>query len=107
MQVHRFLSTKFTKSKSVRLEQRKGEKDMKLYKIDTNLEYKEYWCEDLEIIEEDIEDLQRQKEEDSYIDVWYVDTRDKGVQKDVENNFDNVLKMYASYEYYDKQWLQA
>ena len=51
---------------------------MKLYKIDTNLEYKEYWCEDLEIIEEDIEDLQRQKEEDSYIDVWYVDTRDTG-----------------------------
>lgn len=80
---------------------------MKLYKIDTNLEYKEYWCEDLEIIEEDIEDLQRQKEEDSYIDVWYVDTRDKGVQKDVENNFDNVLKMYTSYEYYDRQWLQA
>ena len=80
---------------------------MKLYKIDTNLEYKEYWCEDLEIIEEDIEDLQRQKEEDSYIDVWYVDTRDKGVQADVENNFDNVLKMYTSYEYYDRQWLQA
>lgn len=80
---------------------------MKLYKIDTNLDYKEYWCEDLEIIEEDIEDLQRQKEEDSYIDVWYVDTRDKGVQKDVENNFDNVLKMYTSYEYYDRQWLQA
>lgn len=76
-------------------------------KKDTNLEYKEYWCEDLEIIEEDIEDLQRQKEEDSYIDVWYVDTRDKGVQKDVENNFDNVLKMYTSYEYYDRQWLQA
>ena len=47
------------------------------------------------------------KEEDSYIDVWYVDTRDKGVQADVENNFDNVLKMYASYEYYDRQWLQA
>lgn len=80
---------------------------MKLYKIDTNLDYKEYWCEDLEIIEEDIEDLQRKKEEDSYIDVWYVDTRDKGVQADVENNFDNVLKMYTSYEYYDKQWLQA
>lgn len=80
---------------------------MKLYKIDTNLDYKEYWCEDLEIIEEDIEDLQRQKEEDSYIDVWYVDTRDKGVQADVENNFDNVLKMYTSYEYYDRQWLQA
>lgn len=87
--------------------QGKGEKEMKLYKIDTNLDYKEYWCEDLEIIEEDIEDLQRQKEEDSYIDVWYVDTRDKGVQKDVENNFDNVLKMYTSYEYYDRQWLQA
>lgn len=47
---------------------RKGEKDMKLYKIDTNLDYKEYWCEDLEIIEEDIEDLQRQKVSQALLD---------------------------------------
>lgn len=58
---------------------RKGEKDMKLYKIDTNLDYKEYWCEDLEIIEEDIEDLQRQKVSQNLLNTISVISKKNGI----------------------------
>ena len=52
---------------------------MKLYKIDTNLDYKEYWCEDLEIIEEDIEDLQRQKVSQNLLNTISVISKKNGI----------------------------